>query len=113
MSKPDLAVVPPEALAYIARGLTLGKHARTKHLAVLPPSEAALRVRDYLSATLRHLYAVAANLESGYGPNLQDVESGLPHLAHAISRLAAAISIGANAGILPTLDGEHLGESVQ
>lgn len=85
--KPPLHLVPLEALNDAARVMDFGdrKYAPFNWLGAVPEGDAG--VRKYVGAALRHLGAMWRDLDA------VDPESGLPHLAHALTSLLFASEI--------------------
>jgi hypothetical protein len=113
--KPQLSQVPIGAMTWIARAMQYGcsKYERGNYLRPQVDKVADLdRLSAYIDAGLRHIYAVTTEIEwmrgntDLSGPHTligayPDVESKLPHLAHALCSLVMAVQQGINAGILP------------
>lgn len=101
-AKPDLAIIPMEALLGTARVLTWGG------LEYAPGNFHAAHLSDgagprYISAGMRHLMGI--QLPSGLHTELSlatlDDKSGLPHIDHAIASLLILRSIITKCAALP------------
>ena len=78
--KPQLGLVPVEAIEAIARAMEYGidKYSRGNCVNVEP--------ERYINACLRHIYA--CQTPEGYDLNKTDEESGLKHIDHALACLS-------------------------
>jgi hypothetical protein len=112
--KPQLSQLPSAPLTWAARTFQYGaqKYERGNYLRPQVDRRADLdRLSAYIDAALRHIYAATTEIEWQRGctelegtqlliGGYPDAESGLPHLAHALTSLMMAIQQAVNAGIL-------------
>ena len=118
-SKPDITHVRTPLLNYIARACEYGdsKYQRGNYLRpVGGTKEDFERLRGYLRATMSHVLLTLDSMEKHLAtdPHLEDedgmrtaayapdLESGLPHLAHAGASIMMAITQACVYGLLPT-----------
>ncbi len=96
--KPPMAMIPQEALRRIA---SVMGHGAEKY-----PEPKWIKLSDvaHLNAALRH---ISEHLRGNY----RDIQSGLPHLAHAATRLIFAMETGGYQTISD--DGQRMAKSTQ
>ncbi len=110
--KPPLASIPAAALVYTARAMQYGtsKYGRGSFHGACPQGVTpAERLLAYLDAAMRHITttadaitrATAAGTSLTAAACVQDDESGLPHLCHALASLAIGVTIAENDDLLP------------